>query len=276
MLIVTCPCALALAAPVALSLGASGLNRFHLLAMKMSSIEKLSHVDTIVFDKTGTLTTGNPTVTTIKSLGSIGVDQCLQIAASMEQGSHHPFAKAIRAELSVSETKFFVEKLPGGQDAVAKNRSKGGGVSFIKPQQLEHYSGLGIEAVFNKTPWRLGNNEFIDDFLGLNISTEESELLKEIQAWRKQGHSILYLANPDGLQALFCISDPLRKGIESFLKKIESMGIKNKVILSGDHQQSVDAIAKHLGITEAYGGLSPEKKLAWVKNRHNTNQLIKS
>ncbi len=247
VLIVTCPCALALAAPVALSLGAAGLNRLHVLAIKMSSIEKLSHVTTLVFDKTGTLTTGEPSVESIKVLGDNTSDKYLQIAASMEQGSHHPFAKAL-----------------------IKKHEKAKG-SLLKLKYVEQQSGRGIEAVIGGLHWRLGSESFVMSLVDTLINTEQthaSELdITQVQGWRNQGKSVLYLGNEAGIQALFCIIDPLREGIKSFLLEAKASGIEQYIILSGDHQQSVDAIAKELGITETCGGLSPQQKLDWVRDR---------
>lgn len=252
VLIVTCPCALALAAPVALSLGAAGLNRLHLLAIRMSSIEKLNDIDTIVFDKTGTLTTGKPTVKTIKTLASTSMEECLQIAASMEQGSHHPFAKAIRKHYK---------------------QHKQQNVSLIKLQQLEQYLGQGVEAVVNGKRWRLGEDGFVKHLFKDNRDALENN--KEVQVWREQGFSVLYLTNEEGLQAIFCIIDPLRAEIKTFLKQIDTMGIQNKIILSGDHPLSVNSVAKQLGLTEAHGGLSPQQKLEWVRDlQQQTNRKI--
>ncbi len=253
VLIVTCPCALALAAPVALSLGAAGLNRLHLLAVKMSSIEKLSHIDTIIFDKTGTLTTGESIVKTIKALGGLEIEEYAQIAAIMEQGSHHPFAKAItQYQFELSEN--------------TKQPKKGGVCFKITNKQLKQVTGQGVEAVFDKVVWRLGNEKFINSFFrGETHPFTSPDTLKEINEWRKQGNSVLYLGTTERLHAVFCISDPLREGIDSFLQEANQLGIKRKIILSGDHQQSVDAIAKQLGITEAHGGFSPHQKLDWVR-----------
>jgi Cu2+-exporting ATPase len=264
VLIVTCPCALALAAPVALSLGAAGLNRLHLLAVRMSSIEKLSHVDTIVFDKTGTLTTGSPSVIAIKPVGAAKVDKCLQIAASLERGSYHPFAIAIQQYFSERINTGFLSSLEGK----GGNCVKQGGGCLIKPRNLEQFPGQGIEAVFDKHRWRIGNESFVEEI----IETKTPLVSEEIQAWREQGHSVLYLANSDGIQAIFCISDPLREGIKTFLQDVDQLGIKHKIILSGDHQQSVDAVAKQLGITEAQGGLTPQQKLERLQSLHELNQ----
>jgi Cu2+-exporting ATPase len=263
VLIVTCPCALALAAPVALSLGAAGLNRLHLLAVKMSSIEKLNHVDTIVFDKTGTLTTGEPVVRTIKALGALSIEEYIQIVTIMERGSHHPFAKAIfkYQDEQFNDTN---HRKKGGVDINTTEKQP-----IFEPKSVKQFTGQGVEAIFSGVAWRLGNEQFTKCFNTSESNGDQSfaspETLKEINDWREQGYSVLYLANEEHLQAVFCIVDPLRKGIDTFLKQVKQLGIKRQIILSGDHQQSVAAIAKQLGITEAHGGMSPQDKLNWVR-----------
>ena len=239
VLIVTCPCALALAAPVALSLGAARLNKLHVLPIHMSSIEKLSSADTLVFDKTGTLTSGSPAVENVILLGSQSKHDYLSISASMEQGSQHPFAKAI----ITATTPCSIEKYP------TKN--------------LKQYIGQGVEAVIENNIWRLGNEGFVNH----QAEILPSKLQKQIKTEQRAGKSILYLAKNNHLQAIFCIADPLRYGIKSFLQHAKKLGINRIVILSGDHQQSVIAIAKQLNISEAHGGLSPQDKLNWMKQQ---------
>lgn len=241
VLIVTCPCALALAAPVALSLGAAGLNHLHVLAVRMSSIEKLSYVNTIVFDKTGTLTAGAPIVKTLVTLGELDKQSCLTIASSLEKGSQHPFAKAI---LKAAEQTLQIKNSP----------------QFVT-KDLKQYSGQGVEALIDKELWRLGNSTFTHT----KINSLDGTTSKQIIDWRNKGYSTLYLSNSNGLQAIFCIIDPLRDGIKDFLQQADTLGIKRCIILSGDHQQSVDAIAAQLGISEAHGGLSPQDKLSWIQ-----------
>jgi Cu2+-exporting ATPase len=243
VLIVTCPCALALAAPVALSLGAAGLSRLHVLPVRMASIEKISHIDTVVFDKTGTLTAGVPVLEKIQLTGKLTESACLCLAKCLEQGSQHPFAKAILTASVEHEI-----------DSI-KNRDA-----------LKHYPGQGVEASIDdgqgNRRWRLGSESFVR----YEDSVIENDVEREIEESRKQGKSVLYLSNDNGVQAVFHIVDPLRKGIEQFLVQLKQLGITNTVILSGDHQYSVDAVASQLGITEAYGSLLPEQKLAWLKN----------
>ena len=250
VLIVTCPCALALAAPVSLSLGAAGLSKFHLLPLRMSSIEKLSHIDTLVFDKTGTLTSGIPTLEEIIPTADLSADECLAIAAVMEHGSHHPFGKAIIHAAS--------EKSSADHLYMASN--------------IEHISGSGVKSEFNQLEtdkhgpsgnWFLGNMSFTK----VEEASLDKALKHDIEQWRNQGNSVLYLSNEQGLQAVFRIVDPLREGIAEFLQSAIKLGIKKTAIISGDHQQSVKAIAEQLGITEAYGNLSPEDKLEWLQQQ---------
>ncbi|MCK5896553.1 MAG: heavy metal translocating P-type ATPase, partial [Cocleimonas sp.] len=196
VLIVTCPCALALAAPVALSLGAARLNKLHVLPIHMSSIEKLSSADTLVFDKTGTLTSGSPAVENVILLGSQSKHDYLSISASMEQGSQHPFAKAI----ITATTPCSIEKYP------TKN--------------LKQYIGQGVEAVIENNIWRLGNEGFVNH----QAEILPSKLQKQIKTEQRAGKSILYLAKNNHLQAIFCIADPLRYGIKSFLQHAKKLG----------------------------------------------------
>lgn len=259
VLIVTCPCALALAAPVALSLGAAGLNQKHLLAVRMSSIEKLSHVDTIVFDKTGTLTSGTPELKEIISVGGFDKNICLAIAASLEEGSQHPFAKAI---LEAHSTNNALENI------------------VASVENMKQIPGQGVEADVSfehedkkfQSRWSLGN----ESLTGIPADSIREQELAEIKNWREKGYSVLYLSNEqDGhtkLQAIFCIEDPLRKGIKDFINTANDLGIKYKVILSGDHQASVNAVAKQLGIEQAFGGLSPHQKLEWLKTYRESAQ----
>ncbi|MEE9327402.1 MAG: heavy metal translocating P-type ATPase [Cocleimonas sp.] len=255
VLIVTCPCALALAAPVALSHGAAGLSQLHVLAIRMSSIEKFAQVDTIVFDKTGTLTTGNPIVKEIKRLGEMDENEYLSIAASLEQGSHHPFAKAI---LKYHKS----------------NYAKKGGVPFDPNIDIVVHAGQGIEAKLHQSKWRIGNESFASKLFSGRNKEQQNGLSKVIKEWRTNGDSVVYLSNNDGMQAIFCIADPLRDGVTMFLKQLNKLGVKRKVILSGDHQQSVDAVAKKLNISNAKGSLSPQEKLEWIKKEQQSGRSI--
>ncbi len=242
VLIVTCPCALALASPVALSLCAAGLSKQHVMALRLSAIEEMSHIDTIVFDKTGTLTTGKPQLESIIVVGDRPENDYLQIAASMEKDSEHPFSKAIV--------------------------KAAGHLPLLKTEQAVNHPGKGIEALIDGELWKLGSLQFAGG--DKEISKQQSS--QKINNLRQEGQSVLYLSNADGLQALFCLNDALRQGIRAFLA--EHAATHNYVVLSGDHPQSVQFIARQLGIREAHGGLSPEDKLKWIQKRQKNGQHV--
>jgi len=243
VLIVTCPCALALAAPVSLSLGAAGLSQLHVLPVRMSSIEKLSHVDTVVFDKTGTLTAGTPVLEEIHLVAARDEATCLKIAATMESGSQHPFSKAV---IDAAENR-----------AALKEK--------IECSELKQYPGQGVEACLIAhdviTRWRFGNETFSRP-AGFSIPEDIQE---NIDSSRQQGRSILFLSDETSVQAIFTIIDPLRKNIRQFIEQLDSFSIKNKIILSGDNQRSVDAVGRQLGITDIHGELLPHEKLQWLQ-----------
>ncbi len=249
VLIVTCPCALALAAPVSLSLGAAGLSKFHVLALRMSSIEKLSHIDTLVFDKTGTLTSGVPTLEQIIPTADLSREECLGIATAMEQGSHHPFGKAI----------------------IQAAEEKGLALDSYIASNVKNIASSGVQAEFKQLQagkhWLLGNMTFTN----VEESSLDKALQQNIELWRNQGNTVLYLSNEHGLQAVFRIIDPLREGIGEFLQSARKLGIKRIAIISGDHEESVKAIAEQLGISEAHGNLNPEDKLAWLQQQRQTS-----
>jgi Cu2+-exporting ATPase len=157
----------------------------------------------------------------------------------MEQQSEHPFANALR-DAATALTKVSLE------------------------QRFNHL-GKGIEATLKGKQWKLGS----ESFAGGEPLLQDQQRLNTL---RDQGFSLLYLSNTLGLQAIFCIHDPLREGIEAFLADLSAD--KHCVILSGDHPQSVTAMASSLGITESYGGMSPEDKLQWIKQRQQQGHVI--
>lgn len=246
VLIVTCPCALALASPVALSLCAAGLARFHITALRMSAIEEVAHVNTLVFDKTGTLTTGKPSVDMVITLGQQSEEQYLAIAAGMEKSSEHPFARAIRQAVSDSQTE-----------------------TELTFEACTNHPGQGVEAMLDGQQWRLGN----DTFVGKPVF--EAQLQSQLKNLREKGISVLYLSNKEGVQAIFCLADPLRDGVDRFLQSVQSvLPITEIVILSGDHPQSVQSVARQLGISHAFGNLSPQDKLEWIKTKQHQGGRI--
>ena len=237
VLIVTCPCALALATPVALSLSSGLFAKMGVLPLKMSSIEGLAHSDTVAFDKTGTLTVGQPELkqTIVCSMSIFDEAAYRKIASSLEWFSEHPIAKSFKLE---------------GEEP-----------SFIV-KDLKNQPGLGISGEVNGQRWKIGKLSFCADESAL-----EASLQSQIHAARQAGHIVIGLSNNRRLECVFLLHDPLREGGYEMIQQLLSQGIKKIVILSGDHPQSVARVAEQLGVTEFYGHMKPQDKLTWIQDQ---------
>ena len=245
VLIVTCPCALALAAPIALTLASSRFLQQGVLAVDLSVLGKLSRLNVFVFDKTGTLTEGKPRL--VKTLWAEAVDQSFarQVLDALARQSEHPLAKALR------------------QPEAARN---------IALQQLENHIGEGVSARLKgegkDQRWRLGSIAFTRRSVDFNAA-EQKLLDLAMQA----GMTVSCLSRDDRLLALLLFEDRVRAGSEQVIRWLQSQGIET-VILSGDADRPVQKLAKTLGIEHFEANLSPQQKMAWVRARQQAGETV--
>ncbi len=243
VLIVTCPCALALATPVAVTLGAARLADLGVLPLRMSGLESLATARVLACDKTGTLTVGEPRLCLSEPLGPWSQAQVLRIAVALEQSSEHPFARAFR------------QGWQGAVDPV---------------QGLRNHPGQGMEGTIEGRSWRLGRPEFATR--GGHV---EPALSRRIQALRGEGHSVIVLAEAgEGPVALFGLIDQPREGLEAFINGMRQAGVRRIVILSGDHPDNVARLALRFGIEEFHGGVSPAQKLDWMRGEQLAGRRV--
>jgi len=233
VLIVTCPCALALATPVALAVSAGRFIDLGVLPLRMRALDALARSDLFVFDKTGTLTSGRPAVAAVVPTAGLDKDTCLRHAAALAAESAHPVAHALR-------------------QLVPKTR--------LVTTHAENVPGAGIRASVEGREWRFGKPGFAAD-----SAAYEEHTRAVIAAGRASGRLISVLANPEGVQAVVLFEDPLRPGIEAMLAGLKDCGVRHLAILSGDAHDSVLRLGKQLGIEDAHGGLSAADKLAWTQ-----------
>lgn len=232
VLIVTCPCALSLATPAALTAGTGRLSRLGLLATRGHAVETLARATHIIFDKTGTLTQGRPGLKQVQMLGGWDRSKALEIAAALEAVSEHPFAQAI-AEAAQRD----------GLDSRAPT------VAGVRT-----HAGLGVSGTVAGQAWRIGTLDYAAGCYGA-----APPALGE--GWA--GLSPVLLANASGPVALLGFSDTLRADARETVQAFAAAGLQVG-ILSGDRQSAVDGVARELGVAWAEGGLSPEAKLAAV------------
>ncbi len=228
LLVVTCPCALGLATPVAMSVGLARAARAGIFVKHQDAFELLRHVDTILLDKTGTLTEGAPSVTRWQ-----GDDRAVELAYALETESSHVVAQAFRRSQ---------------QQPVRVARS----VSSVNELASE-----GITGQVDGQELAVGNRTLIDRLgasLSEGLATHAAELLAA-------GLSPLYVAVDGAVEAVGGVGDPLRQEARSTVAALRKLGVEPR-ILSGDHEAVVARVAEELGIPQehALGGLSPEAK----------------
>lgn len=246
VLIVTCPCALALATPVALSISASRFSQLNVLPMRMAALEPFSKATLVAFDKTGTLTMGRPVVAAQFDTGEIQTDEALHIATRLEAKSEHPFAHALKSE------------------AARKH--------LMKPEASEtrNFPGQGVEAELQGEKWRLGGEEF--------ALFNRKPMTKKAKLWRDQqlsaGRSVVALSNASCAVAFFAFEDELRPSADKSIRELHRSGIENIAILSGDTPALVEQLAQKLGIKTAIGGLKPDQKLSWVQQQQQAGEIV--
>jgi Cu2+-exporting ATPase len=225
-LVVTCPCALALATPAALATATSRLARRGFLLVRSRVLEVLPERCTIVFDKTGTLTEGRPTITATDVLAEGMTDrQCLAIAAAMETRSEHVLARAF---------------------------APCAGAALPVSDNVRVVAGSGVEATIGGRLWRIGNESFVR---GLSRHRDQRAGRRPAGA-----DSAVYLGNADGLAAIFTIGDGLRSDAADAIERLQRLGY-GLVIASGDQAGPVEAVAAALRIDDWHASLSPTGKL---------------
>jgi Cu2+-exporting ATPase len=241
VLVVTCPCALSLATPVALAAATTRLARLGVLVTRADAIERLARADTIVFDKTGTLTeqAGAPGagIVDVEPVGTHSRGQVLALAAALERGSAHPLAEAFRV-----------------YDDPA--------VHTGPPREIR---GAGVEADIGGLRWRLGQLAFVAELA-------RSDDVAPAKAASAAG-STIYLGNERGVVARLQVGTPLRADAGPAIRALRDMGI-DVMIASGDGDAAVAGAAEALGIPQAHARLSPDEKIRLVQQLRASGRRV--
>jgi Cd2+/Zn2+-exporting ATPase len=243
VLVLGCPGALVIGVPVSNVAGIGNGARNGVLLKGSEVINDFSKVDTILFDKTGTLTIGNPEVAEKEFYGD-DMDEVLGYLASVEQESDHPLAKAVLQD--IGPTNF--------SDVDETEVVKGGG---IIAKVAGHRVAVGNVALMEKE----------------NIELNET-VRQDLKRFEENGNSLVLTAVDGVLQVLMGIRDQIRPGVKADLQNLKKLGVKNLVVLSGDNQGTVDAVASELGLTEAYGHMLPEDKSAHLEKLQSEGQIV--
>ena len=236
VLIIACPCALGLATPMSIMVGIGRGAREGVLVKNAEVLERLEKVDTVVVDKTGTLTAGRPSLTECIPLASMTEAELLRLAASVEQQSEHPLARAIVAGAATRNI---------AVPAVARFDSVTGGGA--------RGSVEGRDVLVGKRGWLA--EEGVADLAALD---ERAETLQ------RQGRTVMHVAVDRRLAGLIAVSDPIKASTPEAVRSLHDLGLR-LIMLTGDSEETARTVAAGLGIDEFRAGVKPEGKHALVR-----------
>ncbi|SFD76743.1 Cd2+/Zn2+-exporting ATPase [Chitinophaga sp. CF118] len=236
VLVAASPCALAISTPSAVLSGVARAAREGVLIKGGRPLEDLGTLTALAFDKTGTLTIGKPRLTNVIPAEGVSEEALLEAVVAVEALSDHPLAKALVADGN--------ERLNG---------------KIIAPaQQLEAVQGKGIKAVWQNSTVRIGNRAMFDGALPLNLADKLTQLENE-------GNTSMIVRRDEAWLGIVTMMDTPREEAKAALQHLKESGIKKMIMLSGDNQQVADAIAKQIGLTDAWGNLLPEQKVESIR-----------
>ena len=240
VLVISCPCALGLATPVAIMVGTGKAAELGILIKSAASLENLHSVDTVVLDKTGTITSGKPRVTDILVLDSaIDEKDFLTLAASLEAGSEHPLAGAV------------MEK--AGEEAI----------ETVTPEDFENVAGRGVRATFGGMDYYAGNMAFMKE---QGVSEEERQQAASVIAGlASQGKTPLLFSEEDHIIGIIAAADTVKGSSRRAISRLKEKGI-NIVMLTGDNEETARAIKEEVGIQEAIAEVLPAHKEAHIRS----------
>ncbi|MEH8113451.1 zinc/cadmium/mercury/lead-transporting ATPase [Aeromonas veronii] len=243
LLLIGCPCALVISTPAAVTSALAAATRQGALIKGGAALERLAHIDTVAFDKTGTLTLGKPQLTELVSLNGQPETELLALAAAIEQGSHHPLARAVVA--SASEQ----------------------GLTLAEARDLRALPGMGVEGRINGELWQL--------LAPSRVATLNTEQQTRIGSLERQGKTVVVLCQSSCDQALpvalLALRDQIRPEAATALQELNRLGL-NSIMLTGDNPNAAEAIATELGMGWR-AGLLPENKVEEIAKLASTRKV---
>ncbi|MCW1892416.1 MAG: heavy metal translocating P-type ATPase [Candidatus Uhrbacteria bacterium] len=251
VLIVACPCAMGLATPAAIMVGAGSGAKKGILIRDGSALEEAHRINTIIFDKTGTLTRGKPTVTDIVECKDHGVQpiEILTTAAALEASSEHPLAGAVLAY---------------AQQHLTKTDTKD-----LRVERFEAIPGKGIRGILHGSPIFLGTEALMQE-QGITIP---QEITTEISRLRHDAKTIVFVARDTILLGAIAAQDQMKKDAKDAITQLVDAGYTVGII-TGDHAATANAAARTLGITLAYADASPIRKADIIKELQRSGKHV--
>ncbi len=244
VLVISCPCALGLATPVAIMVG-SGMGAKNGILFKTAvSLEETGKAETVVLDKTGTITVGEPRVTDILPAGDLSGEELLKLAAALEKKSEHPLAKAVLLAAEERQT---------------------------EPEEVTDFQALpgnGLTASLHGEELCGGNLKFISS----RAQVSES-LKKQAEALAEQGKTPLFFSRGGQLCGIIAVADLIREDSPGAVRALQNMGLR-VVMLTGDNERTARAIGRQAGVDQVIAGVLPDGKESVVRSFKEQGKVI--
>jgi Cu+-exporting ATPase len=234
VLIIACPCALGLATPISIVVGAGRGATAGVLIKNAEALERMEKVDTLVVDKTGTLTEGKPKLVTVEPVAGTAPEELLRLASSLERMSEHPLAQAI---------------VTGAAER---------GVPQVPVTDFESLTGRGVRGRVEGRTVALGNRRLLEE-----QSVSPGELEGRAEALRAEGQTVMFVAVDGRAAGLIGVADPIKESTPEALRLLREEGVR-VVMLTGDSRKTAEAVARKLGIEAVEAEVLPDQKSAKV------------
>ncbi len=245
VLVVFCPCALALATPVSIVAGIGQATKFGILIKSGEALEQMGKVKAVTLDKTGTLTLGTLSVSEVKSFSSLDEEKVLLLSASCEARSEHPIGKAIIKHLE------------------SKN------LSLLKVDDFKMYPGSGISATIDNKKILCGKPKFLEEN-GIKL---DDRVNNELEGLRNEGKAIVLVASGNECIGVLALSDKLRPKAKEVINELNLMGVET-IMLTGDNAKAAKVFAIEIGIKSVRSELLPEDKVNQITSLQKEGKKV--
>ncbi len=235
VLVISCPCALGLATPVAIMVGNGVGAKNGIMFKNASALEEAGRIRRIALDKTGTITKGEPEVTDIVAAEGVTKDELLLYAYALEKNSEHPLAKAIH---------MYAQKKK---------------IEAKEVDELEALAGHGLQAKINGKGLYGGNRGFVEEKVAV-----ANEIVQKGEQFAKEGKTPLYFAMDQKMLGLIAVADVLKEEAAQAVQELQDLGI-HVTMLTGDHEETAKAIGRLAGVDEVIAGVLPDGKESTIR-----------
>ncbi len=243
VLIIACPCALGLAIPTSVMVGVGKAAQLGILIKQSDVLQQAAGLNVVVLDKTGTITAGKPEVVGIEVAPSVDAAQFLALAASLEQYSEHPIAKAILVKAQTQK------------------------VQLLATDKFKTESGYGIRAIIQKEAYYLGNAAWI------SLNHLDNPWFAQGEHMATEGKTPLYLANSKTVLGMILVADPIKSDSLAAIQHLQNMGVE-VIMMTGDHQGVAEAISKEVGIKQFFADVKPQDKSGHIKSLQQQDKKV--